>query len=222
MLCAGTWAMPSASDEGMASQAELGALIERAKLGDVRAFEQLLADQIPRVRRFARAMCGNAADADDLAQEALLKAYTSLHGYRFQAAFSTWLFRIVRNAFIDAARRKKARPEELADPGAAAYCDVPSGDETPDEDLARLQLRTLLLDALRQVPLEFRGAVLLFDVEGLSQEEIAAIEGVAVGTVKSRLSRGRAHLRAILSARGVDPSGNPGAGAFVEMRESRP
>lgn len=214
--------MVAASDHGMPAQAELGALIERAKLGDVRAFEQLLADQIPRVRRFARAMCGSAADADDLAQEALLKAFTSLHGYRFQSTFSTWLFRIVRNAFIDAARRKKARRETLADPSAAEYCAVPTSDAPPDEDFARSQLRAVLLDALRQVPLEFRVAVTLFDVEGLAQEEIAAIEGVPLGTVKSRLSRGRAHLRAILSAQGIDPSGNAGAGPFVEVRESRP
>jgi RNA polymerase sigma-70 factor (ECF subfamily) len=208
----------------MPGPAELGALIERAKQGDVRAFEQLLADQIPRVRRFARAMSGNAADADDLAQEALLKVFTSLHGYRFQATFSTWLFRIVRNAFIDAARRKKSRREELRDPSAPEYRGVPDPDNEalPDEALARSQLRAVLLEALRQVPLEFRVAVTLFDVEGLAQEEIAAIEGVPLGTVKSRLSRGRAHLRAVLSAQGIDPSGNADAGAFVQMRESRP
>src|SRR5690349_17767363 len=92
-------------------------LLERAKQGDLRAFEALLVEHVPRIRRFARAMCQNPADADDLAQDALLKAYLAVRSYRFQAAFSTWLYRVVRNAFLDHARaagtKQRARDRAL-------------------------------------------------------------------------------------------------------------
>jgi RNA polymerase sigma-70 factor (ECF subfamily) len=196
------------------------ALLERAKQGDLRAFELLLSEHVPRIRRFARAMCRNPADADDLAQEALLKAYQALRSYRFQAAFSTWLYRVVRNTFIDHARAKATRergqnrslgPEDERAPDAAPG---------PEEALAREQLRAALWDALRQLPLEFRTALVLFDLEGLSHEEVAAVEGVPIGTVKSRLSRGRAQLRTILSERGELGLGNAAGTELVQSSRS--
>lgn len=205
----------------MPSPAEPSSLIARAKQGDVRAFEQLIAEHVPRVRRFARSMCADAAEADDLAQDALLKAYQSLGSYGFQSAFSTWLFRIVRNAFIDNRRSAHAKRR--------AHTDVLEGDgiadetsDTPDTGLLRDELRAQLWDALRALPIEYRSTVLLFDVEGLSQEEVAAIEGVAVGTVKSRLSRGRAQLREALVQAGVDLGGNVQRPALVEPRRTTP
>jgi RNA polymerase sigma-70 factor (ECF subfamily) len=198
------------------------ALLERAKQGDLRAFEQLLAEHVPRVRRFARAMCAGSADADDLAQEALLKAYLSLRSYRFQAAFSTWLYRVVRNAFLDhnraAATRQATRDRPLAAEDERAADPAPM----PDDALERSRLRAQVWDALRDLPLEFRTALVLFDLEGLSHEEVAAVEGVALGTVKSRLSRGRALLRACLSERGVLPDGNATPSDLVQSRRSTP
>jgi len=87
--------------ETVASGEDLDALIKRAQEGDVRAFEALLAGHLPRVRRFARAFSSSDTDADDLAQEALLKVYRSLKLFRYQAAFSTWLYAVVRNVFLD-------------------------------------------------------------------------------------------------------------------------
>ena len=87
---------------------DLDALIARAQDGDVRAFEELLASHLPQVRRFARAFAVSEPDADDLAQEALIKAYKSLRLFRYQSAFSSWLYAIVRNAFLDAARSRGA------------------------------------------------------------------------------------------------------------------
>jgi RNA polymerase sigma-70 factor, ECF subfamily len=198
------------------------ALLERAKQGDLRAFEQLLAEHVPRVRRFARAMSRNDADADDLAQEALLKAYLALRSYRFQAAFSTWLYRVVRNAFLDHARaagtRHGAHNRTLGAEDELAADPAPA----PDDLLARDQLRAQVWDALRDLPLEFRTALVLFDLEGLSHEEVAAVEGVALGTVKSRLSRGRAQLRALLIARGVLEPGNAEGPDLVQSRRPTP
>jgi RNA polymerase sigma-70 factor (ECF subfamily) len=187
----------TADPSALIERVDQGALIERAKSGDVRAFEQLIEHELPRVRRFARSMCADAADADDLAQEAMLKAYLSIGSYGFQSAFSTWLFRIARNAFIDGRRSahgKRREHMQAIDPDARE-----AGVEThPDYGLARAELRAQLWNALRQLPLEFRMTVVLFDVEGMSQEEVAAIENTAVGTIKSRLSRGRAQLRELL------------------------
>lgn len=199
---------------------EQTALLERAKQGDLRAFEQLLSEHVPRIRRFARAMCRNPADADDLAQEALLKAYMALRSYRFQAAFSTWLYRVVRNTFIDHARAKATR-ERGQDRSLGVEDELaPDGGPGPEEALAREQLRAALWDALRQLPLEFRTALVLFDLEGLSHEEVAAVEGVPIGTVKSRLSRGRAQLRAILSQHGELELGNAAGTELVQSSRS--
>jgi len=213
----GTSGVASSSHPGMEQ-----ALLERAKQGDLRAFEQLLAEHVPRVRRFARAMSRSDADADDLAQEALLKAYLALRSYRFQAAFSTWLYRVVRNAFLDHARAAGTRHE--ARNRSLAAEDERAADPTsaPDDLLARDQLRAQVWDALRDLPLEFRTALVLFDLEGLSHEEVAAVEGVALGTVKSRLSRGRAQLRALLIARGAIEPGNAETPDLVQSRRSTP
>ena len=182
----------------MTSRPDLDELIARAQAGEPRAFEQLVAGHIGQVRRYARALAPREADADDLAQEALLKVHRSLRSFRYQAAFSTWLFAVVRTTFLDltrgAARRGQERGLEAVDAEAA------SEDPLADDRLAEAQERELLWAALRQVPVEFRSALVLFDLEGHSYDEVAAIEGIPVGTVRSRLSRGRAQLRRLLEA----------------------
>ncbi len=178
---------------------ELRALIAEAQDGHVRAFELLVASHLPRVRRFARAFSRSDADADDLAQEAVVKVYKSLRSYRFQSAFDTWLYAVVRNVFLDAARSRSGRERSLEEPLTVDHAKAPSGAEAADEGLARAEEREKLWRALRELPAEFRTAVVLFDVEGHTYDEVAAIEGVPIGTVKSRLSRGRTLLRNILA-----------------------
>jgi RNA polymerase sigma-70 factor (ECF subfamily) len=178
---------------------ELRALIAEAQDGNVRAFELLVSSHLPQVRRFARAFASSDADVDDLAQEALVKVYKSLRSFRFQAAFKTWLYSVVRNVFHDATRSRAGRERSLQEPLAADHSQAPSNTETPDEAMAREEERQRLWRALRALPPEFRTAVVLFDVEGHSYEEVAAIEAVPVGTIKSRLSRGRALLRTLLA-----------------------
>lgn len=201
------------------SGADIDLLIEQAQDGDVHAFEKLLAEHLPRVRRFARGFAGSDSDADDLAQEALIKVYKSLRLFRYQSAFSTWLYAVVRNVFLDATKSRAGRErsrEESLQPGHTRDL---AGGAPADERLDREEERERLWQALRQVPPEFRTALVLFDIEGRTYDEVAAIENVPVGTVKSRLSRGRSHLRRLLGEREATepsiPPAEPGTPAVL-------
>lgn len=144
---------------------------------------------------FAYRLTGDPADAADLTQEVLLRVRRGLESYR-PGSFEGWLWRITRNAFIDEVRRRRRRPTvplpegDRASPGAAP---------PPDEVLAATRLGEEVEEALLDLPLEFREAVLLCDVVGLAYEEIAAATGVPIGTVRSRIHRGRRMLRERLS-----------------------
>jgi RNA polymerase sigma-70 factor (ECF subfamily) len=171
--------------------------VHLAQSGDARAFERLIAAHVEKIRRFARAFARSDADADDLAQEALIKVYRSIRSYRLEAAFSTWLYAVVRNAYLDAqkSRAGRARASERPLPPGEREGQPDEAPLAPDELLARAQERQRLWEAIGRVSEEFRTALVLFDVEGLSYEEIAAIERIPLGTVKSRLKRGRDQLR---------------------------
>lgn len=203
---------------------DLDQLISRAQGGDVRAFETLLASHLGLVRRFARAFARHEADADDLAQEALLKVYRSIKLFRYQSAFSSWLYAVVRNVFLDAVRSRRGRESELEEALEDGHTKDLAGADTPHEALARSQERDRLWAALRQVPEEFRTALVLFDIEGCSYDELAAVENVPVGTVKSRLSRGRAHLRRLLGEQETSGAAesSPAAGTSSAAAPSNP
>ena len=182
------------------------ALVARAQDGDVRAFELLLAEHLPTVRRFARAFAQTEHEADDLAQEALLRVYRNLRLFRWQSAFSTWLYAVVRNAFLDTGKGRAGRRRALEQPLGKEH-EEHAGGVRPDDAALGEEERRRVWDALRRIPEEFRTAVVLFDIEGRTYDEVAAVEGVAVGTVKSRLHRGRAALRALLGD--VPSEGDP-------------
>jgi RNA polymerase sigma-70 factor, ECF subfamily len=177
---------------------DLDSLIARAQQGDVRAFETLLSRHYPQIRRYARAFVRSPQDADDLAQDAVLKVYRSVGRFRYQSAFASWLFAIVRNVFLDHAKSRAGQERLKEDALQPHHDETPSETPGPDAELAQQQERARLWEAIRQVPVDFRTALVLFDVEGRSYDEIAAIENVSIGTVKSRLSRGRERLRRIL------------------------
>jgi RNA polymerase sigma-70 factor (ECF subfamily) len=199
-------------------------LVRRAQQGDVNAFERLICEHLPLVRRFARAFARGQEAAADLAQDALLKVYRSIGGYRFQSSFSTWLYAIVRNVYLDDARSRAGRDRAAERPLEPGGLDVdPTADaETPRADwrLEREEVRRQVWAALEAIPPEFRATLVLYDIEGLTYEEIAAIENAPLGTVKSRLSRGREHLRRVLGqgeARVRAESGEAGNTAAAEL-----
>lgn len=140
-------------------------------------------------------LAGNAADAADLAQEALLRVRRGLETYQPTGSLEGWLARIVTNVFLDEVRRKRRRPL-VALPEQADLVLPPS--PAADEASARESLSESVQQALAALPDDFRVAVVLCDVVGLEYEEIAAHQGVPIGTVRSRIHRGRLQLRQLL------------------------
>jgi RNA polymerase sigma-70 factor (ECF subfamily) len=148
-----------------------------------------------KIYNFAYRLTGNPDDAADLVQEVLLRVRKGLASYT-PGSFEGWLWRITRNAFIDSVRKKKRRPTSpLPDDDRSALLTSPS----PDEVLASVRLSEDIQAALLKLPIDFRECVVLCDVVGLSYEEIAQAVEAPIGTVRSRIHRGRKMLRGLLT-----------------------
>jgi RNA polymerase sigma-70 factor (ECF subfamily) len=158
-------------------------LVHRAQRGDRRAFAQLVERHEARLYTLAARTLGNEADAADAVQEALLRAWLALPRFRADALFSTWLYRICVNAAHDQRAKRRAEPIE----------DVPETQD-PRDRFAESELSGRLQHALDELDEDFRLAVVLYDVLGCSYAEVAELTGVAEGTVKSRIHRGRTEL----------------------------
>jgi RNA polymerase sigma factor (sigma-70 family) len=161
-------------------------------------WEELVRDYSAQVYRLAYRLTGNPYDAEDLTQDVFVRVFKSLH--RFQpGTFEGWLHRITTNLFLDGARRKqKIRFDGLADGSAER---VPSTWPTPSEQLSDADLDHDVAAALAALAPEFRAAVVLCDIEGLSYDEISIVLDIKIGTVRSRIHRGRAQLRTALAHR---------------------
>ena len=164
----------------------------------VPSWEEIVTQHTARVYRLAYRLTGNAHDAEDLTQEVFVRVFRSLHTYT-PGTFEGWLHRITTNLFLDQARRKsRIRFDALADDADAR---LPSASPPPDAAFLDLAFDDDVEAALAQLPPDFRAAVVLCDVEGLSYEEIADVLDVKMGTVRSRIHRGRAMLREALAHR---------------------
>ncbi len=173
---------------------------DRARLA---AFEELLRRHLRSIYRVAFRLTGNHADAEDLSQEAIVEAFRAFDRYQPGTFFDRWLYRIMTRTHIDHVRRRLRRPEVSLDAPVN-----PEGDplvtlvgDTRDDPQQRMEVADLdgvIQAALDALPEEFRTAVILADVEGLSYDEVAAAAGCPVGTVRSRLHRAREMLRKAL------------------------
>lgn len=149
-----------------------------------------------KIYNFAYRFCGDPHDAADLVQEVLLRVQRGLSSYQ-PGSFDGWLWRITHNAFIDEVRRRQRRPTSPL-PDAIDRWDAQSAPGA-DEQLTASRLGDDIQAALLELPYEFREAVVMCDVVGLSYEEIADAVAVPVGTVRSRIHRGRKLLRSVLT-----------------------
>lgn len=160
---------------------------------DELSFKAELTEQIPHLRAFARSLCGNAALADDLAQEAMLKAWRARESYEPGTSMKAWTFTILRNCFYSDKRRSWRR--QSLDPEVAEATLV-AGDN-PEDSMELLAVR----NAISRLPDDQRDSLILVGAGGLSYEEVASICGCAVGTIKSRVSRARKALLELMGDR---------------------
>ncbi len=182
------------------------ALIQSARKGNIDSFNSLVLVYQHQVYNLAYRIMGSEAPASDATQEAFVSAYKNLKSFR-GGSFKSWLLRIVTNACYDELRRLKRRPavslDELTNNEENdTEFDVPSTEDGPELLVQRRELADLIQSGIETLPEEQRIALVLSDVQGLSYEEIADMTNANLGTVKSRLSRGRARLREYLQAHG--------------------
>lgn len=187
---------PAASAEVLRGP-EVAGLVAQAQGGDVAAFERLIGLHQGKIFGFARAFTGDPEEASDLAQEALIKVYRSIGSFRFQSSFSTWLFRVVKNVFLDHAKSRRSKEslveQRLDDThegelGQAEECGA-------EAQMLKQEEHQELWTALQRVPEAYRTVLVMADMQGFCYEEIAAVVDAPLGTVKSRLKRGRDALR---------------------------
>ena len=174
-------------------------LVQRCATGDEAACAELVAQHQRMVYQLAFHLLGNREEALDLSQEVFLRVFRTVGAFRGQSSLRTWLFRIVINQARNRQRwwRRRHQNDQVSlDQHVAAHGEFQSGGElTPDRMLAQKQLAERLNHALEHLPFDQRTAIILREIDGLSYEEIAFSLGVAIGTVKSRLTRARQALR---------------------------
>ncbi|HET9444569.1 MAG TPA: RNA polymerase sigma factor, partial [Acidimicrobiales bacterium] len=180
-----------------------------AQAGDRRALDALLRRHVDRLHALCRRLLANEADAADATQEALMAVVRGLSGFDGRSAFSTWAYRVTTNACLDELRRRRRRPDPVAEDDL--HGGVRAGAGPPGDPLDQALDRADLDAALRCLAPEFRAAVVLRDLLGLDYAAIAEILDVPPGTVRSRIARGRSALAATLTAGGAGPAGNPPA-----------
>ena len=206
----------AADEPAGAAAAEEEQLVAEAQRGSIDAFNRLVRAYERQVYNVALRVVGDTDTAEDVTQDTFLLAYKSLHQFR-GGIFRAWLLRIATNRCYDELRRRQRRPagsfDELGFEPRVEWSTLAAGEE-PQARAERLELARALELALAQLPDDQRLVVVLSDVQGYSYDEIAAITGVELGTIKSRLSRGRGRLRQALR-------GAPGGGELFARYHRR-
>jgi len=178
------------------------ALVQRCAEGDEMACADLVAEHQRMVVQLAMNLLGDRDEALDLSQEVFLRVFRTIHRFRGQSSLRTWIYRIAVNQARNRHRfwRRRHRADQVSlDQHISTHGDfLAGGQDTPDRVLAQKELAARIERALGELPFDQRTAIVLREVDGLSYDEIAYSLGVAVGTVKSRLTRARQTLRAEL------------------------
>ena len=193
-------------------------LIAAAKDGDQEAFEALVRLYEKRVFALTRRLCANPEDAQEAAQEAFLAVWQGLPFFRGDSSFSTWLYRLTSNACMDLLRREQ-RHQNAAGPSLddeEADLSVPAAVGNPHAEAERTELKEAIEAGLRAMAPEFRAVLLLREIQQRSYDEIADILDLDLGTVKSRINRGRKQLRKFLVENGNFSGFQPSKGTGEE------
>ena len=181
-------------------------LLEKAKAGDIAAFEELIEGYQKRIYNLAYRILGNYEDAGDMAQEALIRIFRSIANFKEQSYFSTWVYRITTNVCLDEIKKRKNKKvisldEEIRMEDGEMKRQIMSDDLQPDAAAELEELRTFVSDAINSLPEDQRLVITLRDIQGLSYEEISSVLDCPSGTVKSRINRARQALKKVLSTK---------------------
>jgi RNA polymerase sigma-70 factor (ECF subfamily) len=173
-------------------------LVLRHRYGDAAAFEELYQRHSPMVYHLALRLAGDADEAADLTQDIFLRVYRHLDGFRGSSSLKTWIYRVALNLCRSRLGRRRPATRPLAEEGAEGVTPIVDPGRGPEELALAQDAARLVGQALAGLPLAFREAVVLRDLDGLAYEEIAEVLGVRIGTVRSRIARGREQLRQAL------------------------
>lgn len=181
-------------------QADDKGLIQRCKQGELEAFNELVARYEKLVFHVAYRLSGNYDDANDVAQEAFIRVFNSIGTFRGDANFTTWLYRIITNVYLDERKKAKAHMQTSIDDyieleeNSVSRQIVDDG-PTPEQSVQKMERDQILQQAIMSLPEYQRVMIVLYHTQGKSYEEIAEIMNLAIGTVKSRLNRARLALK---------------------------
>ena len=183
-------------------------LVQRAQSGDEQAFEELVLIHQRKVYNLALRITGNAEDAKDVSQEAFIRAYRGLPGFRGESSFGTWLYRLTVNTCGDFLRKEKRHSDNVV----PLYAENSDGEEyplqipdlryTPESSLERQELADAVAKAMADMPEDYRNALSMREIGGLSYDDIGEELSLKAGTVKSRIFRAREYLRKALIKNG--------------------
>lgn len=189
--------------ENTAGATEVRAWVKAARAGDAQAFRRLVESHMRAVYSLGYRLLRNADDADDVAQETFVRAYQALDRYDERYTFYTWLRAIATRLALNEIAKRRRRRTDGGEAFEAAAETIPGAERDPFEGIAGGELQAAIETALDEIPPDYRAVLVLRAYEDLSYAEIASTLEIPVGTVMSRLSRARQHVRQILAARGV-------------------
>jgi RNA polymerase sigma-70 factor (ECF subfamily) len=194
-------------------QADDGMLIERSRGGDRAAFDQLVSKHQQRAYQYAYRLTRDPEEAADVVAESFIRMYKALDNFKGDSAFTTWMYRIATNCFLDIRKKKRSKPAisleatvQTSD-GEVAY-QFEDTSASPHDEAERTETMSAVQDAIELLPEYQRAIIIMYHAEMQSYEEIAATLNLPIGTVKSRLNRARLSLRNLLEPAGLNPS-NP-------------
>lgn len=178
-------------------------LVDRARMGDVEAFEKLIEGCQKKVFNIAYKMIGNYDDANELAQEVFLKAFRSIKKFKGDSLFSTWIYKVTANVCLDEIRRRKKRrvyslDDDMELNDGEVKRQIPDNSPTPDLEVESNEIKNAVNKSIQELPDDYKSVIILRDIQGFSYEEISKIVNCPEGTVKSRINRARQALRKIL------------------------
>ncbi|QXM05730.1 RNA polymerase sigma factor [Crassaminicella indica] len=178
-------------------------LIDQSQQGDIKSFEALIKDHQKLAFNIAYRMLGNIEDAKDATQDAFIKTYRSLHKFKRESNFSTWLYRIVTNTCLDVLRKRKLQKTysydcQIDTEDGDIIRDLPDATNLPEDMVAKRECQRNIQNAINCLSEDHKTVIVLRDIKGFSYEQISKILDCSEGTVKSRISRARQSLKRIM------------------------